>query len=175
MGSEQAEHNTEFIPGKLSSATLENKAKRANLTLAQAVEMRYEAASKMLAGRGVSRAQATELREEMNAIGTPAGATGSSARSAWFRNWEERLPQTMTSGESDIDLIRSLMATGALGEGLGSVGLPTGTSGAPKRRVRVPDVKTLQKAVKENAALNWDPRMSELAGAEGDVMVDDPS
>lgn len=182
-GSDNVQKHAEFIPGPLITATLENKAfmtayegmaKRSGLTLAQAVEMRYETVVEMLAGRGIIRVQAIELQNEVNAIGTPSGTKGSAARSAWFRNWEERLPERFASDESENDMIRSLMAQRGLGSG-GSVGLPTGKGSAPLRRIRVPEVKVLQRAVAENPALDWDPRMSDVAGTEGEVIQDDPS
>jgi len=185
-GQEPLQKSADFVPGPLSAASLEHKgfmtayegmAKRAGMTLAQAVELRYETVSEMLESRTITRAKTGELREELNAIGTPTGTKGSSVRSAWFRNWEEKLPESMTNDESETDLIRSLIAQRGLGLGLGggSVGLPTAMGTTPIRRIRVPDVKTLQRVVNEHPELAWDPRMADVAGNEGDVMQDDPS
>jgi protein phosphatase len=163
-GTEKNKKSVEFIPGELSSVTskpfmtaYEGMAKRAGFTLAQAAEMRYEIVEKVKSN-------------EIDAIGTPAGPPGSSQRSAWFRDWEKRLPDSMVE-DDDARMMRQLMARQMLGGAGGSVGLPD-TSG---RHVVVADLIRLRRAVGENQAIEWDERMSQLAGAEGRVKIDDPS
>lgn len=178
-GLDKVDVKKEFIPGQLSTETLQHKgfvtayegmAKRASLTLAQAAEIRYEIVAGMLARNGITPQQAMELRAEVSAIGAPVGTKGSSARSAWFRKWEEKLPENMSNDDSETEMIRSLMAQRAAAAGGGGLG-----TGGPRRRVRMPDVKALQRAVTESNALDWDARMADVAGAEGEVMQDDPS
>jgi len=177
-GLDKIDVKKEFIPGPLSTETLKHKgfvtayegmAKRASMTLAQAAEMRYETVAGMLARNGIPPAQAMELRAEVSAIGAPGGTKGSSARSAWFRKWEERLPDNMTNDDDEQSMIRSLMAQRAAAAG------GAGLNAGPRRRVRLPDVKALQRAVTESDALDWDARMADVANAEGEVMQDDPS
>lgn len=51
---------------------------------------------------------------------------------------------------------------------------PTGSDMSEDQRpVRAPDVATLERAVEEHPALEWDPRMGDLAGADGLVNKDD--
>lgn len=181
-GLEHAERSVEFIPGQLSADCLTDKnfmtayesmAARVNLTLAQAAEMRYDTVMESLSGRGITRVQENELQAEANAIGTPPGTKGSSVRSSWFSAWEKKLPDNFSNSESQSDMISRLLAERGLDPS--SLGLPTATPSAPIRRVRVSNAKSIQKAVADNAALEWDPRMADVAGTEGEVMQDDPS
>jgi len=178
-GLDKTDVKKEFIPGPLCAETLKHKgfvtayegmAKRASMTLAQAAEMRYETVAGMLARSGITPAQSMELRAEASAIGSPTGTKGSSARSAWFRKWEERLPENFTNDDDEQSMIRALMAQRAAAAAGGGRG-----AGGPRRRVRLPDVKALQRAVAESDALDWDARMADVANAEGEVMQDDPS
>jgi len=183
---DKVEKSAEFMPGQLSSPTnqafmtaYEGMAKRGGLTLAQAVEMRYEMVSDALSRSGVTLAKAKEMRAETDAIGNPAGPKGSSDRSAWFRNWEKRLPENMISDDSENELMRYMIARQGLappgaGGGGGIVGLPKAAT-TNGRRVRVADLVTLRGAVNESQVLKWDARMSQLAGEMGQVQEDDPS
>lgn len=182
-GLEHAERSVEFIPGQLSPDCLTDKgfmtayesmAARANLSLAQAAEMRYETVVEMLSSRGITRMQESELQAEVNAIGTPAGTKGSSARSSWFSTWESKLPDNFANVESQSEMICRLLAERGLDPS--SIGMPAAAApSAPIRRVRVSNAKSIQRAVADNAALEWDPRMADVAGSEGEVMQDDPS
>mmetsp|Transcript_3198 Transcript_3198/g.4912 ORF Transcript_3198/g.4912 Transcript_3198/m.4912 type:complete len:647 (-) Transcript_3198:172-2112(-) len=176
-----APKRVEFVPGQLSSVkneafmtAYEGMARRAGLTLAQAAEMRYDMVVESLKGSGVTGVKAKELRAETEAIGNPIGPRGSAERSAWFRNWEKKLPENMESDESEDEMMRFIMARHGLSGAGGCVGLPVGGN-APGRRVRVADLMTLRSAVDDNPALNWDARMLQLAGTEGQVQEDDPS
>lgn len=182
-GMDSVERSTELVPGQLCPESLSNKAfmtayeamaKKAGFSLAQAAEMRYEALSESLSRNGLSLAKAKELRAEVEAIGNPAGAKGSSQRSAWFRNWEERLPENMVADESESEMMRMLMAGQGMGGSGGSVGLPP-AGAASGRRIRVPELAVLKRAVTESPALEWDARMSQLVGAEGHIRETDPS
>jgi len=128
--------------------------------------MRYDAIMEELASPGLCPSRAKELRAEADGIGTPTGRKGSSQRSAWFRQWEERLPEQMADDSCDDPesmLMRMLVARqGALGN-------------MSVRRVRVPDAATLRRSVADHPALDWDVRMSRLAGCEGEVKQDDPT
>lgn len=178
---DKVETSVEFMPGQLSSPTNEafmtayaGMAKRGGLTLAQAAEMRYEMVVESMTRSGVTPQKTKEMRAETDAIGIPQGPKGSSERSAWFRNWEKKLPEFMVTDDSENELMRYMIARQGLGPGGGSVGLPKGGV-ASGRRVRVADLATLRRTVNESPVLKWDARMSQLAGSEGQVQEDDPS
>lgn len=170
------EKTIEFIPGPLSATTnkgfmtaYESMAKRAGLSLAQAAEMRYDNLLEEVANPRTNPTKAKELREEIVGIGVPSGTKGSDERSAWFRKWEETLPDQMASDEAENDLICMLMARHGLGGG------PSPPHKIDGRRVRVVDEIALRNAVIESPALDWNAQMSVLALAEGEVQQDDPS
>jgi len=185
-GKDKLEKSKEFIPGQLSAESLTNKAfmdayegmaKRAGKSLAEAAEMRYDMVSDSLSRNGLGMLKAKEMRAETEAIGTPVGPSGSSKRSAWFRNWEEKLPENMTVDEEE-QMMRMMLARqgGLAGLQAGGFGGPRPPGGSPSdRRVRVADLSTLRRAVNENPALEWDPRLSQLAGVDAMVTEDDPS
>lgn len=180
-GKDKVEESHEFMPGQLSNPTNEafmtaysGMAKRGGLTLAQAAEMRYEMVVESMTRSGVTLQKTKEMRAETDAIGIPQGPKGSSERSAWFRNWEKRLPENMVSDDSNDELMRYMIARQGLGPGGGSVGLPKAGPGSG-RRVRVADLATLRRTVNESPVLKWDARMSQLAGSDGQVQEDDPS
>lgn len=180
-GSKSAvQEKKEFIPGQLSSECLTNKAyitayegmaKRGGFTLAQAAELRYDTVSEALAKNERGPPISTEMRAELDAIGKGVPPKGSSKRSAWFRNWEEKLPGNFKEDESESAMMRLMMAHQAAGGG-GCPPLPDNGSG---RRVTLPDLVTLRTAVNEHKVLEWDERMMKLAGAEGQLLQDDPS
>eukprot|EP00929_Paragymnodinium_shiwhaense_P098494 TRINITY_DN5996_c1_g2_i1.p1 TRINITY_DN5996_c1_g2~~TRINITY_DN5996_c1_g2_i1.p1 ORF type:complete len:726 (-),score=131.64 TRINITY_DN5996_c1_g2_i1:93-2270(-) len=173
----------------------EGAAKKAGLTLAQAVEMRYEQLSEELATHKVPAARLAETRDEMAKMGNPPGSRGSKDRAAYFRSHVQRLQEksgaddeTGGGGNADI-LMRMLMSRAAgaspeqvmrsvlAGGGGAGPGLGGGGAGAAGggRRVRVPDIVALKGAVDKHPVLSWDARMRDLAGAEGVVKTDDLS
>lgn len=186
-GSEKTTH--QFIPGNASCCTnkafltaYEAMAKKAGLTLAQAVEMRYEQIVEDMAD---PKKKIKELKDEVEAIGTPAGTKGSKERSAWFRKWEDNLSQKQGNSQpNQSDLLDELVLQGVLGGGVPPnvlASLLGGTrddgdsigSGKCIRRIRAPDAMTLRKAVRKHPALDWDERMTRMAGTEGEVQQDD--
>jgi protein phosphatase len=188
-GNGEIKKSHEFIPGSVASCSskpfmtaYEAMAKRAGLTLAQAVEMRYEALMEDISD---PTKNTKELKEEAEAIGTPTGIKGSKERSAWFRKWEENLSQKQSAAPPDQnDLMLQLVRQGMLGGMPPSVlssllggGGPDdgdpGSSGKCIRRIRAPDAMTLRKAVRKHPALDWDERMTRMAGTEGEVQQDD--
>jgi len=180
-GLDKIDKSVEFIPGELSAPTnkafmtaWEGMAKRGGMTLAQAAEMRYEFVMESLAGHGLSPLQQKEMRAEVEGLGTPGGLKGSRERSAWFRIWEEKLPENMVADDSEAEMMRLLMARRRLDEGPGA-GMYHPGERQCIRRVRVPEVATLRRAVNDSDSLEWDQRMSQLAGAEGQVQQDDKS
>merc|ERR1740117_2116607 len=131
-----------------------------------------------LTKNGISLLKANQARAEINAIGKPSGEAGSSKRSAWFRKWEDRLPDNMKADQSEDEIMRMLMAQDMAQSGGGGVGMPTAGNtpsslGNLMRRVHVKDLMSLKRAVNESPALEWDARMSQLAGAECQVQQDD--
>jgi len=181
-GSDKTDKRVEYVPGQLGSPTneafmnaYESMAKRGGLTLAEAAEMRYDMVEESLSKGGVAFQKAKEMRAETEAIGTPAGPKGSSERSAWFRDWQKKLPETMIQDESENELMQYMLARQGLGGGGGGiVGLPRASKNSG-RRVVVCDLTTLRSAVNESPVLKWDVRMCQLAGMEGQVQEDDPS
>eukprot|EP00657_Telonema_sp_P-1_P009157 TRINITY_DN3331_c0_g1_i1.p1 TRINITY_DN3331_c0_g1~~TRINITY_DN3331_c0_g1_i1.p1 ORF type:complete len:276 (-),score=69.09 TRINITY_DN3331_c0_g1_i1:292-1119(-) len=187
-GSTEHSKTVEYVPGPLYAP--ENSAfmtayaaiaEKAGLTLAQAVEQRYNVIEAELAKRGLSKLDADELREEANTIGTPNGPPGSHARSTWFHNWDKNRPSIPKGGGAqgqtdEMELMRQMMqrpgGTDALMNMLGAQGR---TEEDPEngRRVRACSLDVLKNAVDGHSALQWDERMQALAGAEGIVKMDD--
>jgi len=108
-------------------------AEKANLTMAQAVEARYDVVCKELAAGSTE-----ELREEASKIGEPKGAKGSAERTAWFQNWLDNLPEEKDEGPGGMDLA-SLMggAGGAGGKGAGGKGGKAAGKGGEKEEEEV--------------------------------------
>lgn len=69
----------------------EAMAARASLSLAQAVEIRYEELQRRL-GESGSTTLTEDEQEELSKIGTPAGTRGSRERAEWFEGWARGLP-----------------------------------------------------------------------------------
>mmetsp|Transcript_20654 Transcript_20654/g.48199 ORF Transcript_20654/g.48199 Transcript_20654/m.48199 type:complete len:588 (+) Transcript_20654:67-1830(+) len=191
-GSENCREDTEFYPGPLSRPdhkgfmeAYEAMAKKAGLTLAQAAEMRHERLLEELGKPEASGPRAEALKEEKSKLGSPAGAKGSPERAAWWRSWQQKLPELQKKSEEDGDgadpdaiLMRMLMSRfGGQDPNLlmGMIGGSPTEEDRDGRRVRVPDLGALQRAVDQHPALQWDERLKTLACQEGTVTKDDPS
>merc|ERR1712216_764519 len=95
-----------FTPGpvhqKLNKAFMENyamMAKRAALTIGQAVEMRYDYITAELASEELSDTNREELDAEQKFFGEePGGQKGSDERTQWFARWCEEKPEQADSG-----------------------------------------------------------------------------
>eukprot|EP00928_Gymnodinium_smaydae_P032206 TRINITY_DN23390_c0_g1_i1.p1 TRINITY_DN23390_c0_g1~~TRINITY_DN23390_c0_g1_i1.p1 ORF type:complete len:614 (+),score=69.81 TRINITY_DN23390_c0_g1_i1:63-1904(+) len=174
----------EFIPGPISAPNhktfmdaYEAMAKRGGLTLAQAAERRYDLVQELLASPDTSAPQAVTLRQEAKSFGNPPGAKGSEERSAYFRTWQQKLPQQQAGGveggtsDPDVTLMRMLMSRPGGRNMLSMLGCGPKT----ERRVRAAEYAALKRSVESHPALKWDSRMASLAGAEGVVKEDDPS
>jgi len=189
-GADREESTMEFIPGPVGCLSksfidaYEAMAKRASLTLAQAIEMRYDAISSEIAAPGTKKERLASLQEEANSIGVPSGAKGSIERSKWFQDWADKLPTQEVDGgigarDPDMGLLDMLMARPG-GEAILSSLLARGGSGPQQveedgRRVCVADIATLRRAVDQHPVLKWDDRMATLANAEGIVKQEDTS
>jgi len=186
----EPKQSKEYVPGPLSAA--ENSgfmtayaamAARADLTLAQAVELRYDAIQDELANRNDRTPEAdAELKEELAGLtnNSTVPAKGTSERKAFFENWEQNRPQQGGRGGpgqmDEMEMMRMMMqrpgGSDALMNLLGQQNQEQPEDG---RKVRAASLDTLKSAVESHSALQWDERMQALAGAEGIVKMDDPS
>mmetsp|Transcript_37257 Transcript_37257/g.89032 ORF Transcript_37257/g.89032 Transcript_37257/m.89032 type:complete len:586 (+) Transcript_37257:98-1855(+) len=194
-GSDNHRDLTVFRPGPIYRPhhkgfmeAYEAMAKKAGLTLAQAAEMRYEMLLEELSKPEVGGAKLEALKEEKMKLGSPAGSKGSPERAAWWRSWEQKLPDSQNSEEDgdgadpDAMLMRMLMSRFGgqdpsllVGSMIGSPAATDAEDGKDGRQVRVPELRALQRAVEQHPALQWDDRLRTLAGQEGIVAKDDPS
>lgn len=157
-------------------------AEHAGLTLAQAVEMRYDSAhdakQKLLEDAGVDHTidqSFIDLSEELAFFGEGPleGQTrGSAERVAWFKKWlevhdAEKMPDLMSMSRPEMlaaldrkpDLIHMAAAHGMLSP----------------RNVRVGALKQLKSAMESSNTLKWSESHAKLCGALGIALVDDPS
>lgn len=140
-GPDAAKKEHRFNPGPLGSAdetfiaAYKSMAERAGLTLAQAVEMRYEKVQEELANPETSVDKKPELQDELEKIGTPDGSKGSEEWKSFFESWAERaqsqnddggLGGIGDSGGVPIGLLRMMIAARA-----GPAGPMTGPSDGP--------------------------------------------
>jgi len=187
-GAERDLKDVTFKPGPLTSINhagfmeaYEYMAKKAGLTLAQAAEMRYDMIMDQLASPEATAAKEA-LREEAEKLGQPAGSKGSAERAAWWRNWEQKLPEQQKNddegagGDPDAMLMRMLMARSGMDVSQ-LMGMLNGRDEQQEdgRKVRVPGLAVLKQAVNTSPALQWDSRLAALPGQEGIVKVDDSS
>eukprot|EP00930_Biecheleria_cincta_P073849 TRINITY_DN6111_c0_g4_i1.p1 TRINITY_DN6111_c0_g4~~TRINITY_DN6111_c0_g4_i1.p1 ORF type:complete len:589 (-),score=131.90 TRINITY_DN6111_c0_g4_i1:185-1951(-) len=181
-GTDRDRKDTVFNPGPLSALNhkgfmdaYESMAKKAGQTLAQAAEKRFEIIQEQLSRPGLSPSKAEALQSEAQKLGTPPGTKGSAERAAWWRNWEQKLPEQIraNSGDngdiSDPDAMLMRMLMSRFGNPMNQ---PEPEDG---RKVRVPELSVLKRAVEGHANLTWDARLASLAGEEGIVKVDDAS
>lgn len=181
-GSDKERKDIVFNPGPLSALNhkgfmdaYEAMAKKAGLTLAQAAEKRFEVIQEELSRPGLSPVKAEALQSEAQKLGAPPGTRGSAERSAWWRNWEQKLPDQIRANsddngdlaDPDAMLMRMLMSRFS-----NQKSQPEPEDG---RKVRVPELTVLKRAVEGHANLSWDARLATLAGEEGIVKVDDAS
>jgi len=170
-GTEDDQEEVEFTPGPLTSLSHKGfktayaaMAERAGLSLAQAVQRRYDLVQEQLAA-----APTEALREEAAKIGRPAGAEGSSERTEWFEAWVRDLPEDPDEGGPGGMDLSSLM--GGKGKGGGKGGMP-GKGGG-----REPDVD--QEVERTEDGYTWSQRGEEVqiyfqlakAAAKKDVKV----
>eukprot|EP00656_Telonema_subtile_P039383 TRINITY_DN444_c0_g1_i1.p1 TRINITY_DN444_c0_g1~~TRINITY_DN444_c0_g1_i1.p1 ORF type:complete len:511 (-),score=130.26 TRINITY_DN444_c0_g1_i1:320-1852(-) len=189
----EASHSVDYVPGPLFApdnagfmSAYSCMAQKANLTLAKAVELRYDMIEDAMAKPGLEKSVADELKEEMLGIGSPTGAKGSAERAAWFADWEKNRPQGggARGGQMDeMEMMRQMMqrpgGTDALMNLLGQQQQQQGQAREEEpedgRKVRAAPLQNLKAAVDEHSALQWDERMQALAGQEGVVKTDDAS
>lgn len=171
--------NCEYIPGPL--AALDDTAfmdsytamgKRAVLTLAQAVERRYDLIEEKLAMLPSQTEEAQELKEEKSNIEKgeqPQGPKGSALRRSFFENWKLPAPSAPSGfgGGSEMALMQHLL------QQRGGM-MPQDDEMGRKVRLSA-TVDRLRSAVDGHNALQWDERMAALAGEEGVVKQDDES
>mmetsp|Transcript_11337 Transcript_11337/g.26123 ORF Transcript_11337/g.26123 Transcript_11337/m.26123 type:complete len:510 (+) Transcript_11337:153-1682(+) len=188
---EKTEKQIEFNPGPLwvtdhrqfVNAWIAMAAK-ANYTLPQALEKRFEVIQEELKDSACSDAKQEQLKEELAKLGSPEGEKGGQAAK---EHWDQKAKEIMSdddhtesSQESGISmgLMRMLAqhpgGQHALMQILGANG-PRGAVQPAGRRVIAPGLETLKTAVEQHSKLSWDPRLANLAGAEGEVRKDDPS
>jgi serine/threonine protein phosphatase PrpC len=188
---------TQWMPGPFTAPShsgfrqaYAGMAGRAELTLARAVELRYDAARQALDNFQCGRNNSTqaqgpadtgtqqELEEELAPFGSgpPADlATGSSPRIEWFSNWLDTHQAgegggdnlSMTRGEV-IEMLERNPHLRAMAE---SQGLMDPVS----RPVQVDCLERLKEAVEANSALKWDERLTSVCGQRGRVVQDDTS
>jgi len=186
---------TQWLPGPFNAPNhsgfrqaYAGMATRAELTLAKAVELRYDTAQHALDNFRHGRNNSTqgppetstqqELEEELAAfgIGPPADlAAGSSARIEWFSNWLD----TRQAGESSGD--NTSMTRGEVIEmlernpHLRAMAESQGLMDPVSRPVQVACLERLKEAVEANSALKWDERLTSVCGQRGRVVQDDTS
>eukprot|EP00927_Polykrikos_kofoidii_P066603 TRINITY_DN6216_c1_g2_i1.p1 TRINITY_DN6216_c1_g2~~TRINITY_DN6216_c1_g2_i1.p1 ORF type:complete len:557 (+),score=129.53 TRINITY_DN6216_c1_g2_i1:175-1671(+) len=121
-GSASETKTVDFYPSAISHmgnksfrSAYEAMATRAGLTLAEAVEARYESLIKDPALK-----QADGAKEDLAKIGKPPSDEPGEARSKYFRDWLQNLPEEKDDGPGGMDL-SSLMGK-AGGKGLGGMG-----------------------------------------------------
>jgi hypothetical protein len=156
-------------------------ADRAHLTLAQAVELRYE----LLAAQSDEDGISPEEDAELTKFGDPKGAKGSTERATWFEELAEEMESSSGSGEGgggggggQAAALQQLMGQAGAAGGPGGAGNaqmmqmlmgmmreqqggggPKGGEPDDGRRVLVSDLGSLQASVDAHPALKWDERM----------------
>lgn len=201
-GGEVAGPHHEFFPAAFSAPEQEMfrrayaaMAERAGLTLAQAVEMRYDHLRRERVqaltrstgrelhtqpsspdnGEPYPEAQPGELREELSHFGEgpPDGTVrGSPERIAWFQAWLDKHEVQENQQPSRQELLMTLTRNPAALKAARDRGV---ISPNELRLVEVPSVDILKPAVEAHRALRWDERLQELCGQRGRVMLDDNS
>jgi len=175
---------TLFTPGPLACPSedkfmnaYEAMAKRADQTLAQAAELRFDNITAELAEEGLAEDKREALKKEVDSIGEPEGEKGNDVRREWFETW---LATNRAKGgggapggidPSLSDMVRQ-MALSRMGLGPGMNAQQKEPDG---RRVRAPNTETLKASVEGHPELSWDDRMQDLADAEGIVQQEDTS
>mmetsp|Transcript_129647 Transcript_129647/g.276553 ORF Transcript_129647/g.276553 Transcript_129647/m.276553 type:complete len:627 (+) Transcript_129647:85-1965(+) len=193
-------HEAELQPGPFQAshhagfrAAYAAMADRADLSLEQAVEMRYEIARKMRAHRGLgassndkgetaeNAASLVALREELAVFGAGPPdnlVAGSAERVQWFKEWLDGHP---AQGDPDprqmsqaqvLDLIQNRPDLLALAQAQGYFGGDSGGAGS-RQRVRVAEAEQLRKAVGACPSLKWTDAYLKTCGRKGVVVQND--
>merc|ERR1712228_271115 len=163
----------EFCPGPIHTPSNKNfmtaygaMATRANYTVEEAVELRYEIAREELESCQSAQGR-NDLQEEVSRFGDPPGVKGSEERKEYFKRW---LREKQEGGDG------SAYPEGRLGQLqniMNAFGEKTGQQGnTPVRAAALPALKA---AVLENEKLQWDNRLESIAGELGSKIKDDPS
>jgi len=175
--------DVEFNPGEVPTtdgklvAAYKVMAAKAGLSLAQAMEMRYEYVLEQLAKKdkpgGPSAELAAKLDVELNQLGIPEGKE----RREWFRTLAENTENNSrdAGGDDQAQLMQMLLQRRAGGPP-DSRQLPAqDDEDEHPERVQAPDVETLRTAVENHSGLKWDTRMEKCANQIGFVKRKDPS
>jgi len=173
-GSDNAEDRMEFIPGPIQSdgkflEAYEVMAKRAGMTLGQAVSLRLDNITEEIGNTGTTEEKREKLKQEATLIGEPPGAKDSDERREWFGSWQANRDGCIGQEDERERLMRMLSA-GILPRQDNADEREAAPDG---RRVRCPDRETLFQAVIDHPELSWEDRMEDLANAEGIVKVED--
>lgn len=200
QGKEVDEKNCiEFIPGPLGAPRQSNFmtaykafAEKHGYTPVECVELRYDNICKELAELEASTTnifaseRAQELQKELETFGTVVGDKGSEERKTFFETWlAEQSAGGGAGGEgggggqmSERNFLNMLMSRQGGREVLQQLMQPQeDPSDAPGagRKVTVPSLPTLKKAVDDHPKLQWDDKMHDMVEANGVVKRDDDS
>jgi len=178
----EAKQTVEFEAGPMTApdnsgfmTMYRTMAEKANLTLAEAAEMRYDHVVAQLARPDLTPSFGEELREELALFAVPNGAAkGSAERKQAF----EKLG-TQASGRggggSELDFMRQMMGQPGGRDALNQLLNQQQEEPDNGRKVKAAGLAGLKAAVDNHSALEWDERMEALAGSEGTVKTDDVS
>jgi len=184
---DKAERTKELLPGPFTEPThagfrkaYEAMADRAGMSLASAVERRYDASQKehSQAEDQNSDAAVAELRSEIGLFdgGPPKTlAVGSPERTKWFSDWlesrrvEPALDPENMSRDQMLDLLEKNPDMLAMAQERGIVSQST------MRLAKVAGAEKLRPAMEKHSALNWDDRLQSICNQTGRVLQEDPS
>jgi len=156
----------------------EGMAKHAGLTLAQAVEQRYEDVRRERLEKVLNRADADAelcktVHQELASFGDgpPSDlASGSDERIKWFQDWldsfdvqEDPEPSSMTRPQL-LDLVETRPDLLNMAQAQGII---------PARIVRVASLDKLRTAMQNSTSLKWSGEHAKVCGACGMVIFDD--
>lgn len=179
----KADRNKQLLPGPFTEPThagfrkaYEAMAERAGMSLASAVERRYDECQ----AQDSSDAALTENRLELSLFegGPPKTlAVGSPDRTKWFSGWLESRkvepafdPENM-SRDQMLDLLEKNPDMLAMAEERGIVRQRKRTI----RMAKVAAADKLRPAMETHSALEWDDRLESVCNQTGHVLQEDPS
>lgn len=192
LGKDQTQFSGDYI------TNYEAFAKRMDIKLEEALELRYEDMKVKNASEDLTHDERQALRKELCVFGkqrtsavlaeqfveNPAipGEKGSDERRSYLKACvdREREPRGGGGGGGGNALMEMLLARGggSLPAGLEGM-LGGGGGGAPAvedgRKVKASSVEALKEAVEAHPALKWDERIANVAHQEGNVMQEDTS
>jgi serine/threonine protein phosphatase PrpC len=177
----ETKQTVEFVPGPMTApdnagfmTCWKAMAEKANLTSAQAAEMRYDYVEQQLNMGQANPSVLEELREEKAQFGVPAGAAKDSAER---RQAFEKLGTGASrgGGGSELDFMRQMMGQPGGRDALNQLLNQQQEEPDNGRKVKAASLAGLKAAVEAHSALEWDERMEALAGSEGTVKTDDAS